>query len=548
MKTLRAKIIGMLTLMFAGSLILGGMLLNEMYKNRQAAAQSHLMAEAAGYLNVAAGWQAIERGIGATILGSTEVSAALLQRFHQLGELGDAEVNKAVATIRALQQMHNPPSLNQAFAQMQRSNEALVQRRSGVVAQTARLDDWIATATRNIHDEFAMRNVLFFPRNDAEALRYYNLAVRNNVATLAEYAGLERANLGSIIAGGGQIPDQVFQRLIGYRALVDMATSQVLPLLSDPATTPELRMAIEAFERDFINEFELVRRQVYEASTRNEPYPITSQQWIDRSTQAINTALNISEVIGGISDEAARSTSAQAARMMTLTGISLLFNLLVFVGIAVFAQKKVTDPINAIIDMLRAGSSQVSSAADQVSSASQDLANGAAEQAASLEESSASLEEITSMTMQSANNSRSADVLAHDAQKIVVSGLESMQLMSRQIKAISKNSEESMKINKTINDIAFQTNLLALNAAVEAARAGEAGKGFAVVAEEVRNLARRSAEAAGSTEELLNEARRMSAEGVVQVTQVQERLDKINEAVNKVNTLISEIAQASDEQ
>ena len=92
-----------------------------------------------------------------------------------------------------------------------------------------------------------------------------------------------------------------------------------------------------------------------------------------------------------------------------------------------------------------------------------------------------------------------ANALMKEADQVVTKANETMGELTRSMSQISDASEETSKIIKTIDEIAFQTNLLALNAAVEAARAGEAGAGFAVVADEVRNLAMRAAEAAKNT-------------------------------------------------
>jgi methyl-accepting chemotaxis protein len=116
------------------------------------------------------------------------------------------------------------------------------------------------------------------------------------------------------------------------------------------------------------------------------------------------------------------------------------------------------------------------------------------------------------------------------------------------IQDVTKSSEETGKIIKTIDEIAFQTNLLALNAAVEAARAGEAGAGFAVVADEVRNLALRSAEAAKNTSSLI-ENTIVTVKNSRDLTQKTQDAFKENmEITNKVGQLIDEIAAASSEQ
>ncbi|MBN2314539.1 MAG: hypothetical protein JXM79_11460 [Sedimentisphaerales bacterium] len=216
--------------------------------------------------------------------------------------------------------------------------------------------------------------------------------------------------------------------------------------------------------------------------------------------------------------------------------------------VAFVITRGVVKPVHRIISSLTEGSEQVTSAAGQVSAASQSLAEGASEQAAGLEETSSSLEEMSSMTKQNANNAQQANTLATEAQKAADDGTTSMRKMNEAIGEIQKSSDETAKIIKVIDEIAFQTNLLALNAAVEAARAGEAGKGFAVVAEEVRNLAMRSAEAAKNTANMIEESVKNSRNGVDIAAEVGKVLEGIVSGIGKTSQLVSEIAAASAEQ
>ncbi|MCP4690100.1 MAG: methyl-accepting chemotaxis protein, partial [Desulfobacterales bacterium] len=125
---------------------------------------------------------------------------------------------------------------------------------------------------------------------------------------------------------------------------------------------------------------------------------------------------------------------------------------------------------------------------------------------------------------------------------------ESMARLTGSMTEISTASQETQKIVKTIDEIAFQTNLLALNAAVEAARAGEAGAGFAVVADEVRNLAVRSADAARNTAGLIEDTVKKVDVGSKVVHKTAGSFKDVTENASRAGELFTEIAAASEEQ
>ncbi|MEW6439865.1 MAG: methyl-accepting chemotaxis protein [bacterium] len=213
-----------------------------------------------------------------------------------------------------------------------------------------------------------------------------------------------------------------------------------------------------------------------------------------------------------------------------------------------FFSRSVVKPIDKVIHGMERAAQEVAGASGQVAQSSEQMAQGASEQAASLEEVSSSLQEMAAMTRQNADNAGQSNKMVKSVQEGAEKGRSSVARMSEAIGKIKASADQTAKIIKTIDEIAFQTNLLALNAAVEAARAGEAGKGFAVVAEEVRNLAQRSAEAAKNTAVLIEEALKNAEHGVKVSGEVENVLSEIAGGVGKVSQLIGEVSAACEEQ
>jgi len=291
------------------------------------------------------------------------------------------------------------------------------------------------------------------------------------------------------------------------------------------------------------------------AMKANEAIQTLAGEYIANQKRISQSKANIDEALAGLlstldeTNGKVHTSAVTSIQGSYLTiAIMLVVAAILVVGLTAAITRGLTRTIRGVVSHLTNTASEVSSASRQVSNSSQSLAEGATEQAAGLEETSSSLEEMASMTRQNADNAQQANGFMQEAAGIVAGGKTAMEQVEGTIGEIKGSSDETAKIVKVIDEIAFQTNLLALNAAVEAARAGEAGKGFAVVAEEVRNLAMRSAEAARNTTELIRKSQDSSTRGVEVANQAARAMEDIATSAGKVGALISEISAASQEQ
>lgn len=226
----------------------------------------------------------------------------------------------------------------------------------------------------------------------------------------------------------------------------------------------------------------------------------------------------------------------------------VLFGILIMIANFILVGKRLIGQLQQVADEINESTGEMNAAASLVSNSTQNLAEGASAQASAIEESSSSLEEMSAMTKGNADHANQAKSLMAETRAIVTKVNDHMNNMAAAILKVTKTSEETGKIIKTIDEIAFQTNLLALNAAVEAARAGEAGAGFAVVADEVRNLALRAADAAKSTSGLIENTIAVVKESRDLTELTQKAFGENVEIARKVEELVKEIAAASDEQ
>jgi methyl-accepting chemotaxis protein len=204
--------------------------------------------------------------------------------------------------------------------------------------------------------------------------------------------------------------------------------------------------------------------------------------------------------------------------------------------------------LRELVGDIQQSAETINVAAKEIAAGNVDLSSRTEEQASSLEETASSMEELTATVRQNAENARQANDLAASAQTVAEKGGEVVGQVVHTMSSIHQASSKIADIIGVIDGIAFQTNILALNAAVEAARAGEQGRGFAVVATEVRNLAKRSADAAKEIKGLISDSVDRVETGNRLVDQAGRTMEEVVGSIKRVAKIVTDISEASREQ
>ncbi len=192
-----------------------------------------------------------------------------------------------------------------------------------------------------------------------------------------------------------------------------------------------------------------------------------------------------------------------------------------------------SEETNGRSQTVSAAAEEMSVNMDSVAAASEETSVNVNMVAAAAEEMSATIAEIASNTEKTSTITDSAVAKSKKA--------------SEQIHELGSAAQEVGKVTESITEISEQTNLLALNATIEAARAGEAGKGFAVVANEIKDLAKQTAEATNEIKGKISKIQEATKSAVADITEIAEVIGEVNEMVSVVSVKVEEQASGTQE-
>ncbi len=203
--------------------------------------------------------------------------------------------------------------------------------------------------------------------------------------------------------------------------------------------------------------------------------------------------------------------------------------------------------LRSMSEQVSGGSEKVSEMSVSVSEAADTMSRNMTTVAAAVEETSSNVSIMAESANELTDTIKKITRDTENARSITESAVSQSEKASSSVNELGKAASEIGKVTETITEISEQTNLLALNATIEAARAGEAGKGFAVVANEIKELAKQTADATGDIRSKIETIQSSTSLTVGEIKDIANIVHEVNEIVTGIAGALEEQAYTTQE-
>ncbi|HEX2526665.1 MAG TPA: ATP-binding protein [Geminicoccus sp.] len=208
-------------------------------------------------------------------------------------------------------------------------------------------DQWFSAVTDLIASSQDLRFALLRALPTADRLLADNRLLRRFGWIVGEQAEQGQALLAGAMAENRRPTDREFARVAVADARIDLAWDTVRDI-ARAGMPPSIIDSVVAAQRSYFNDLMKLREQIYSAARRQQPYPVTAEQWFDQAGGAIDTLNAIQTVSAQETYERVAELLARAKRNLFIWALIGLLGALAVVFCLFALEKRVLRPLREL--------------------------------------------------------------------------------------------------------------------------------------------------------------------------------------------------------